>query len=107
MSALRHGGHIPPVRSGDNGPGNGIGVPGEHLFLALQMRAVGRFFGRSAQRLSSDSRAAAGLEIASCRGINQSLESLALARPAQDENKSNSTFCGKGGRRRISKKPKA
>ena len=33
------------------------------------------FFGLSAQRLTSDSRAAAGLEIASCRGINQSLAS--------------------------------
>ena len=55
-----------PDRAGANTSGIGFGVSGEHLFLALQMRAVGRFFwplGAAALRLTSNSRAEAGLEL--------------------------------------------
>ena len=48
---------------------------GSTYFRRTGTAPLGVFFGRSALRVTSANRAAAGLEIASCRGINQSLAS--------------------------------
>ena len=72
LSELRHAGRIPGQFRSQH-IRDGIGVPGELLFPADRDRENQRFFGRSAQRLTSDSRPAAGLELLRRAAVSGSL----------------------------------